>query len=378
MTQSDTTPILVIDDEPDGLRDQLRLEFDDRVKWLVVHPREVEVSQLEEADLVLVDYKLDRWSERDDQPTSLKPATGLALAVLLREQVDRSPKKKGATAFALHTGHINEIQGRLPSAIAEHVRARLNNLEWAFQKSEARRYDQMVILANAVRELPSRWPTDPDNSNEVAKRLLAAKDSDELSERCWRDVRRCRAPVHDLTEDGHGILFLRWLLHEILPYPSFLWAEHWVAARLGFCVDNLREVVKGNSVLAEDLRAMRYSGILAGFLGDRWWRGALEDYVWELAGQHGAEGHTLHEALTERAGRELVPIAANPAVVCLNENFEPDGKFLSPMTAVTIRPDNWPAFADSAWMEVETVLGDLFLRSIVDPLDQHRVFGDNE
>ena len=377
MRQSENTPILVIDDKPDELRDQIELGLWDYVKAVVVHPRDVAMSHLENADLVLVDYRLEEWPERDAQPVSLMPATGLALAVLLREQVDRSGKDM-LTAIALHTGHLDEIQGRLPSAIAEHVRARLNNLEWAFQKSESRRYEQMFILANAVRLLPSKWPVEPDDSTAMAKRLLALENNDELSERCWRDVRECRAPLHDVQEDGHGILFLRWLLHEVMPYPTFLWAEHWVAARLGICVDDLRTILKGDSQLAEELKLMRYSGILAEFLGDRWWRSALENYVWELAGQHNAEGHTLLELLNKRAGRELSPLDANPAVVCLDGNFEPNGQFLSPMTAVTIRPDHWPAFADSAWMDVETVLGDPFLLSIVDPLFRHNVSINNE
>ena len=103
---------------------------------------------------------------------------------------------------------------------------------------------------------------------------------------------------------------------------------------------------------------MRYSGILAGFLGDRWWRGALEDYIWELAGRHRAEEQRLREALTERAGMDLDPIDANPAVVCVDKELQPTGQFLSPMTAVTLRPGHWPPFADSAWMDVETVRDD--------------------
>ena len=377
MTHKEDTLILVIDDEPDELLDQIELELSDKVEAIVVHPRDVEVTQLEDADLVLVDYRLDKWSERDAQTISLRPATGLALAVLLREQVDRPPQN-GSTAFALHTGHLDEIQGRLPSAIAEHVRARLNNLEWAFQKSETRRFDQMVILANAVRQLPSKWPTDPNDSTEVAKRLLEVRNIDELSERCWRDVRECRVPLHDVQEDRHGILFLRWLLHEVMPYPTFLWKEHWVAARLGICVDDLRIVLKGSSQLAEELKSLRYSGILAGFLGDRWWRSALEDYVWELAGEHNAEGKILHELLTERAERNLNPLDAKPAVVCLSGDFEPSGQFLSPIVAVTIHPDHWPAFADSAWMDIETVRDDPALFSLVDSLDQHVFSSDTD
>ena len=369
--------ILVIDDESGDLRFQLDLGLADRVTANVIHPRDVEMSDLESADLVLVDYRLDSWPERDEQPVSLNPATGMALAVVLREQVDRSQEDK-LTAFALHTGRLGEIQGRFSSATAQHVLARLNNLEWVFSKSESRRYEQMVLLADAIRQLPSQWPGDSYGSTSVVRQLLAMDENDETFERCWRDVRECRAPVHELTAGGHGILFIRWLLHQVMPYPSFLWAEHWVAARLRISVGALREVLAGNSNLARALESRRYSGILAGFLGDRWWRGALEDYVWELAGGHGAEDHRLREALTERAGMDLDPIDSNPAVVCVDRELQPTGQFLSPMTAVPLRPDHWPPFADSAWMDVETVRDDPDLLSMVDPLDRHRVVSDDE
>lgn len=369
--------ILVIDDESSELLFQLGLGLADRVTANVIHPRDIEMSDLESADLVLVDYRLDSWPERDEQPVSLSPATGSALSVMLREQVDRTREGR-LTAFALHTGRLQEIQGRFSSATAQHVLARLNNFEWVFPKNERGRYKQMVLLAVAMRELPSKWPEDTDGSASMVRQLLAMDENDETFERCWRDVRECRAPVHELTAGGHGILFIRWLLHQVMPYPSFLWSEHWVAARLRISVGALREVLAGNSNLARTLESKRYSGILAGFLGDRWWRGALEDYVWELAGGHGAEDHRLREALTACAGMDLEPIDSNPAVVCVDRELQPTGQFLSPMTAVTLRPDHWPPFADSAWMDVETVRDDPYLLSMVDPLDRHRVVSDDE
>ena len=366
--------ILAIDDESDNLGSQIDLGLADHATASVIHPRDVEMPDLKSADLVLVDYRLDSWPERDAQSVSLSPATGMALAVVLREQVDRSREGR-LTAFALHTGRLREIQGRFSSATAQHVLARLNNLEWVFPKSESRRYEQMVLLAKAVRQLPSQWS---DGSPSRVRQLLAMdKDTDSFA-RCWRDVLDCRVPIHELTAGGHEILFIRWLLHQVLPYPSFLWAEHWVAARLRISVDALRGVLAGNSDLAKNLKSMRYSGILAGFLGDRWWSGALEDYVWGLAGGHSAEGQKLREALTKRAGMDLDPIDANPAVVCVDKELQPTGQFLSPMTAVILRPDHWPPFADSAWMDVETVRGDPTLRSMVDPLDRHRVVSDDE
>ena len=234
------------------------------------------------------------------------------------------------------------------------------------------------LLANAVRQLPKNWPSEPKNSVSEVRRLLGIGNGFSSLERCWHEVLDSRAPVHELTAGGHGILFIRWLLHEVLPYPSFLWSEYWVAARLGITAGSLRDVVKGSSPLARDLESMRYSGILAGFLGSRWWRGVLENYVWELASQSSEKETSLQQALDDHAHMELEPIDLDPALVSLDANLEPTGQFLSPMTAVTLRPDHWPPFADPAWMDIRVVRDDDTLKSMVDPLDLHRVGVDEE
>ena len=370
--------ILVIDDEPDKLRDQVALDVKDRAVNNVFHPQDIDISDLNNADLVLVDYRLEDWSERDDLSIiSLQPANGMALAVVLREQVDENEKDK-LTAFALHTAHLGDIQGRFPPETAQHVLARLNNLEWIFQKKDPDRYNQMLLLAKAVQRIPGQWSEDSVDSTEMVKQLLAMDEDDESFERCWHDVKDCRVPVEELSEGGHSILFIRWLLHQVLPYPCFLWAEHWVAACLGISIEALREVLEGDSGLAKDLRSMRYSGILENFLGDRWWRGAIEDYAWNLVEGHTANVQHLRDALAERAGMKLKSIAVNPAVVCVDKNWQPIDKFLSPMTAITLHPDHWPPFADPAWMDIETVRNDAALWPLVNPLDQHRVVSDKK
>ena len=192
----------------------------------VVHPHEVELEQLEAADLVLVDYRLEYWPARNAQPISMRPATGMALAAVLREQADRSleeAKSYRLNAFALHTGHLGEIRGRMPSATAEHVLARLNNLEWVFARTTARRYSQIVSLARSVRELPRKWPAEPREAAALVEQLLGMDRDSNWHERCWRDVVDCRAPVYENSSSAQALLLLRWILHEILPYPCFLW-----------------------------------------------------------------------------------------------------------------------------------------------------------
>ena len=371
--------ILVIDDEPDELRNRFNLMLGEHAAPPVIHPQDVEKLDLNNADLVLVDYRLKYWSERNNLSTiSLQPANGMALAVVLREQVDKNKKDK-LTAFALHTDHLEDIQGRLPPKTAQHVLARLNNLEWIFSKKDhPNYYSQVFILAKAVQRLPGQWPKNSSDSTKMVQKLFDMDKDDDSFDRCWRDVKDCRVPIEELTEGGHGILFIRWLLHQVLPYPSFLWAEHWIAARLGISIESLREVLEGDSEMAKDLESRRYSGILEEFLGDRWWRGAIEDYAWELSGGRTADAQLLRDVLAERAGMDLDPIDVNPAVVCVDENWQPIDKFLSPMTAITLHPDHWPSFADSACMDIKIVQDNPILRSIVDPLDQHRIENDDE
>ena len=102
MMKIEKPSILVIDDESDNLGSQIDLGLADRATASAIHPRDVEMSDLKNADLVLVDYRLDSWPERDAQSVSLNPATGMALAVVLREQVDRSQEGKLDGICAAH------------------------------------------------------------------------------------------------------------------------------------------------------------------------------------------------------------------------------------------------------------------------------------
>lgn len=370
--------ILVVDDKPDDLRSDVELGLDDHAAFNVRHPRDVAIKNLEEADLVLVDYVLDNWPELDSQECiGLKPITGMALAAILREHVDRSNKDR-RTAFALHSAHIDDIRGRVPAKNAQHVLARLRDLEWAFPKTEPRRYDQMVILAEAVSRLPREWPDQGEDSTSQLKSLLHMDEEASWFDRCWREVQECQPPIHDLRSSGHGLLLIRWLLHQVMPYPTFLWEDHWAAARLHLPVDEFRTVIAEETQLSQDLKARRYSGILAGFLKDRWWRGALEDYIWDLAGGGSGDAEALRVALQERARKDLRFVEPNSSVVCLDQDFEPTGNFTSPAKALRLRPDHWPAFADAAWMDLETVLSNPTLAAMVDPFDQDRIGGEEE
>ena len=364
--------ILAVDDKPDELRSAMEAELNDRALVEVLHPSDIKQELLDKANLVLVDYKLDDWPDRDSQSTPFKIQTGLALATVLRELADTTTKDH-MTAVALHTGRLTEARGGIRLPHAGHVLARLNNLEWVFANTDEERFDQIVLLAQAAQRLSRAWPADEPRSSDRARILLGMSEDASWFGRCWRDVRECQPPIHESGAGGAGVLFVRWLLHQILPYPCFLWDAYRVAARLRMRVGDLERLVKADNALARDLEQRRYTGVLAGFLGDRWWRSAIEDYAWELADSSGSNSVRSMDNLCGKAGENLDLWQIDRPVVCLDDNLQPSAEFISPSDAVNLRPDHWPAFADAAWMKVATMIADRALRAMVDPLDEYRL-----
>ena len=368
--------ILAVDDKPDDFRSAMADELKDRALVEVLHPSDINQEHLDKANLVLVDYKLDHWPDRDNQRTPFKIRTGLALATVLRELADTTAKDH-MTAVALHTGRLAEARGGIRLPHAGHVLARLNNLEWVFANTDEERFDQMVLLAQAAQQLSGAWPSDEPKSIGRARYLLGMNEDASWFDRCWRDLRECQPPIYELAGGAHGVLFLRWLLHQILPYPCFLWDAYRVAARLRMRVGDLERLVKADNALARDLEQRRYTGILAGFLGDRWWRSAIEDYAWELADSSGSNSERSMENVCDKAGENLDLWRLDHPVVCLDDSLQPSAEFISPSDAVTLRPDHWPAFADVAWMKIATMVADPALRAMVDPLDEYRLLAED-
>lgn len=371
---AETPVILIVDDEADQVGHSMVLAFTDRATVTVQHPSEIQRKNIEDAQLVLMDYRLDDWPERDTQCAAFDVRTGMALATILREAADEGQAER-LTAVALHTGHLAQAGGRLRPPYSRHIVARLNNLEWVFEKTDDQRFDQILQLAEAAKHLGGGWPSASGEAVARAQELLRMDPETEWFDRGWREVRECQPPIHQLAGNPQGVFFLRWLLHQILPYPCFLWDINWVAARLRVRVRDLERLWTSNCDLARDLEKFQYAGILAGFLGPRWWRVAIDDYVWELGGDSSRASGEFESQLRKKAGEDLELVVPHDPVVCLNEDFQPID-VASPQDAVRVRPDYWPPFADAAWMAIDTVRDQKDLAAMVEPLDKYRVESD--
>jgi hypothetical protein len=376
--------VLFVDDDELANQQQLQAalaQYDVEVRLRA--PEEVYQSDLRWAELVVVDYFLTDWPERDVESVARSPQDGLAAigsmrSTLLPPLAERGPGSSPlqAVAFALWSANLSEASFNLPSEVLPHVFSRENNLEWAFRRDQmlmGPAGQQVALLAHAVRELPDRWPAEQTDAEEQLFSMLGLADDDATGQdfaNFWRtDARKealgCRPPLHELSARSHGLALVRWLLHRIFPYPCFLLDDLQLRARMR--VDDL-EGGEGELPLMEALSPYRYTGIMANFDGRRWWRAGIEDWLFTATdGQSGnpravAEAALRHGARTDRTW-------IRPVVV-IGGDLARSEEFAEVEETVRVRPDDWPVFADTAYARRSEVAEDPDLRALVDPVDR--------
>lgn len=388
MTEAHPPRVLFVDDDdlahPSYLQDVLGA-YDVEVR--VRPPEEVILPDVAWADVVVVDYFLSNWPERDVDCVARAPQNGLAAiasirSCLLPALADRGPGSvpPRAVAFALCSGNLSEATFGLPDEVLPYVFSRENNLEWVFECGELAGSAAMQIgmLAHAVRSLPSTWPDDREDAETQLFSLLGLADpySGESTEGYWQsdarqEVLDCRPPLHELSARSHGLALVRWMLHRILPYPCFLMDELQLRARLR--VDALEGGEAVGASLNEVLEPYQYSGVTAGFDGQRWWRAGVEDWLFQVTeGESGspravAEAALSHGAISTQGWVRPVVVVGGDLVRSLD--------LAEVEETVRVRPDDWPAFADVAYARRAEVRDDTYLRALVVPADRALVDG---
>jgi hypothetical protein len=371
--------VLLVDDFPEqqtlmteGLR-ELGLRADSK------HPQEIVDADLAEADLLLVDQRLDNWVERDSLGAlALQPINGLALSAVLRAHLVRLRPNR-PTGIAIHSAHLDDLWGDAPPRPGHHTLARLNNLEWVFEKGAP---DVAAVLAGvsavaqAVQALPERWPThEPQQLRGLVRDLLELPEVD-WADRAWRDVEECHAPLHELAASSHGLTFVRWLAQRILPYPCFLLDFRYLAARLRVTPLSLQEAL-GSAPFAELLQPSRYRGLLSGLAGARWWRAGAEALLWDATGGDPFDYERLHDVLREASGGAIRTAEVTEPVVVLDHRLEPSDELAALSESVELRPDDWPPYADQAWARIGDVREHESLATLVFGEDRSLIAGSS-
>jgi CheY-like chemotaxis protein len=343
--------IVLIDDKADEITAVVALLEEHGIDARPTHPDEIEITDLEAADLVLVDWLLDEWSVPNSAnlPIATRPRDGLALAEVLRSHVDADQHAGRPTAFALHSGALGRLSRDLPGEIVEYALARVHNLEWVFTKGPDERLSgRFVEFAEVVNKLPHPWPTEPAAGREALLELLALDATDGQS---WDTVAECHPPIFELAANTNGLTVLRWLAQRILPYPCFLIDETYLTARLQLQPNSMRRQLDEESELVDALISARYAGALASFDGPRWWRSRVEDSLWEITDGGSASPKRLREAIAALAPTAEFLDTTNP-VVCVDDGYRLR-EFADVNDAVRMSLDDWPPYALDPWVTID-------------------------
>lgn len=371
MSATDRPTALIIDDHADDERAKLR-PFESDLELIVLHPRDVEEADLRKADVVVIDYVLDDWPEREATATiSLRPPDGLALAAVLRghaEKLDGSP-----TAFVLRSAHLQALSSGFPPETRLHIIAQQHNLEWVLDKNDTldRQTIQIRDLSAAVKSLPEVWPTDDaDATRWLVEQWLALPD-ERWKDLAWQDIEDCHPPWHQLVERKHGLRFVRWFAQRILPYPCFLWSQGRLAARLRVTHQSLQDgFSKG---LADAFRPARYTGSLQNSLSERWWRSGCEAILWDITDGNSFDSDETLAVLNRHCGGVLLRSPLSQPVLCIDANFNSGSEVCEMAEAVRIQPDDWPPYAEQAWTPIQLAREDGRLRAGVIAMDRMRL-----
>jgi CheY-like chemotaxis protein len=362
--------VLIVDDAP-GRQNTAAKSL--RARGLdveVLGPGGVMGEHLSTADLVLVDFDLSAWSDREEsEPISLQPLDGLALAAVLRSHLGYG-KQTNPTAFALHTGHMGELSADAPQYFSVQGLSRIHNLEWIFQKGRRDRLAAIASLARAVDAMPDRWPSEVDEATAALEELLAIDTSSEMADEAKRDLEAAHPPTHELSNLSQGMTALRWMLQRILPYPCFLLDDWHLAARLGVSCDSLQKALEKGS-LASSLARAEYGGFLCDFAGRRWWRAGIEVWVDEVSDRGSWSRRKLGAALAKKYPT-LKSLEMEAPVVAVDGSDATVG-LVDAGLAVRVQFDDWPSFAESAWARIDDVLADDALRARVVRDDRTRL-----
>jgi len=363
--------ILVVDDKLADA-DNLRRRIGRSAEVITRTPDEIVPRELRRADLVLVDYELTEW-EGAGNGVLTNPPNGLALASVMREQIGEI-EQPGTAGVALYSGRLDQISGTLPEEVRGFAVARLHNLEWVFEKKDDTAHVGILALARAITTLPAAWPDDAEGAGEAVHAFLGLDSKIPFFELAAEDIDAAHPPIHELSRASHALAMVRWLAQRILPYPAFLIDQIGLAARLRLDPDDLAKVLAGKSRLAGALEGASYEGALAALLGPHWWRSGIDNLIFEWTDGTG-DAEMLEASLSRLSARRL-KFGDGDMVPVIDETYRARGT-ASIETAVRVRPDDWPVFADDAWAERAEVLGTPRLRGLLLEADRGRLEEDD-
>ncbi|MET7955782.1 hypothetical protein ABZT07_17690 [Streptomyces sp. NPDC005317] len=364
--------VLIIDDKPDAEKGRAAAIAARGYRTIVRTPQNVTLEDVSEASVIAIDEYLEWESDSHPAAPAFFPVDGLALVRIFQRHAWNLKK---SPAFVLRSGELEKLGKSLPAAIRESALAAQHDLDWAFNKQDAREGHRIAALAAATHELRQTFPD--GNPWDGGLTWLGLPDT-EWHEIAAAQVDACRPPDHSVADYTSGSSWLRWFAQRILPYPTFLLSDLHTSVRLRMPLADLRGVLASSSPLSQKLSEFRYSGNLHDFHGSRWWRAGVDHFVDSLLAEGDwdvSESELLSEKLTRLHGDTLGSLPQKHPVVVIDATYTESQWVVDSSEAVRLSPDLWPVFADEPWGSIEDAEEDPQIRSLVAREDKNRILG---
>lgn len=358
--------ILIIDDEPDrseSIRPLLH-SHKQEVEVEILHPRDVKDMHLSAASVIVVDHYLDDWQERDGQIPSLRIKDGIALAAALRSQV---AKREPSPAILLRTAWLEQLRGNLPSKAAPYLIAWQHDIEWVLPRADldstVSESIRLIEFAEAVARLEDLFVREVSIERLVSDWLnLGQLDWFEVA---LDDVSETRPPIHSVAQQTHGASIMRWFLHRILPYPTFLLNDRMIAIKLCVAYEWLMQELTEDSELSQELNRFRYQGAFSEFDGCRWWRAGLANFIVRATDGRPFDLDILREAVSSKSCTKPTFLPYSIPVLAVDPDTMQSTQVVNADQAMRITLDGWPTFADDAWATRSDIMDKPHLADLV-------------
>lgn len=248
-----------------------------------------------------------------------------------------------------------------------HILARRLGVDWVGQKNRSEPfYKSLESCAAAVQRIGAMAGAKTSTSIDRLRTLLGSSDGSGIEDELVEEIPAYGPPPIELIA-ARRFDVIRWLLLEILPYPTFLIDAEELARRIGVKYTWFK---KDDCNLRAKFIDAEYKGILNDVgLGKRWWTQRVESRLWELS-----EGQTVYgDAWRERLVAMGVPFeellqCSDPAIPRGYFGVS-TGRIIDVSDAIRINPPHWPSAAGQAYAQKSDVLADEFLQQIADPSD---------